>query len=93
MIRHDVKNLAERLNIKSGLSTASVYAFLVSVGKAKKTNPCKLDWTAGNGIVFLTGGRDCYCLQCCTTSGPRTYDGGAGDYWHDRIMDRQSLDA
>lgn len=93
MIRRDVNHLAENLNIKSGLSTTSIYAFLVAVGKAKRINPCRISWTVGDGVVFPAGERDTCCLRRCTISGPHTYDDGASDYWHDRIMTRQDLDA
>lgn len=61
MERKDVRNLAEKLSSVSGLDSDSVYAFLMAAGRYKSKSPTKLDFTTGDGIIFLTGERDnCY---------------------------------
>lgn len=57
-MRKDVKRLAEGLAAVSKLDPDHIYAWLMDVGVGKGCNPCKLQFVAGAGLVFLAGERD-----------------------------------
>lgn len=91
MERKDVRNLAEKLSSVSGLDSDSIYAFLMAVGCNKGINPKKLDFTAGDGIIFLTGERDSYYLERYTPKAKTAWTpyGETGIDYEGMILARQ----
>jgi len=88
MIRRDVKRLADNLAGVSQINPDHVYSFLLDVGMMKGCNPCKLDFVAGRGVVFLAGERDSTYIERYVAPEPWTPTFDGPDY-EDLILARQ----
>ena len=63
MIRRDVFKLAEKLRTETGFPVWQLYDWLMDVGRAKNTNPTRLNFITGHKIVFVRGDRDGCCME------------------------------
>ena len=88
-IRKDVLSLAKRLAEATGIDSAAVYAWLMAVGKEKGCNPRKLDYTAGPGVVFVTGERDVNYLEAYKPTLEKWTEPYSGPDFEDLILARQ----
>ena len=62
MIRSDVNRLAIELDSLSNLDKDVIYHFLMKGGQALNINPCRLQWGACDGKVWLASNPDSFCL-------------------------------
>lgn len=87
-MRKDVKRLAEGLATVSKLDPDHVYSFLLDVGMMKGCNPCRLQFVAGPGLVFLAGERDSTYIERYVAPEPWRPRFDGPDY-EDLILARQ----
>lgn len=93
IIRKDVMRIAERYTEETKLSIESIYWWMMETARSLGKHPRYLEFVAGEGIIFVKGLRDSYCLEDMKriTSKPGMWigNGEEADYWEGRILERQ----
>lgn len=95
IMRKDVLRLAERFAKETKLDVDHIYYFLMQTGKSLGINPKRLNFTTGEGIIFLTGKRDSYCLEDfkrLTQINRWSCNDAESLYWEGRILARGEID-